>query len=104
MTKQEMLARLKSCPKWGEGCSANICPVYDAWRKCSMQSDDPVCFYLSEFVKEGSAARFQAAGLSHIYRQIGEVLPEVIEAHGRIRRALERSAGTGARMCRRIGK
>lgn len=103
MTKHEMLERMVSCPKWG-GCNAPICPLHDEWAKCSMHSDEPVCFYLSEYVKDGAETRFQAAGLNHIHRQIGEVLPEIIVAHGRIRRALERSAGTGARMARKIGQ
>lgn len=69
-----------------------------------MQHDEPVCFYLSEFPKDGAEARFQGAGLAHIYRQVSELLPEIVQKHGRIRRALERSAITGARMDRRFGR
>jgi hypothetical protein len=103
MTRREMLERMNACPKWG-GCNAPVCPLYDEWAKCSMQSDESVCFYLSEYVKDGAEARFQAAGLNHIHRRIGEVLPEIVDAYGRIRRALDRSAVTGARMARKIGQ
>lgn len=94
---------MRDCPRW-DRCCAPICPLHDEWARCSMQSKDPVCFYLSEYVKDGAETRFQEAGLNHIHRRIGEVLPDMLDAHGRIRRALERSAETGARMARKIGQ
>lgn len=96
-SNRAMIERMARCPKW-EQCSAPICPVDSNWQSRTMQNDEAVCYYLSEHTKEGAEARFQGAGLAHLYREIAEVLPAIVAKHSRIRRALERSAQTGARM------
>jgi len=67
-----------------------------------MKSEDPVCFYLSEAVKDGSEARFEGAGLGEIFRRVIAVIPELVMSSGRVRRALERAQGSGSRMDRRF--
>ena len=67
-----------------------------------MQSEDPVCFYLSEAVKDGAEARFEGAGLGEIFCRLMRVLPEVVLSSGRIARTLERARANGSRMDRRV--
>lgn len=87
------------CPKW-HSCSAPICPLDTDWADRSMQSEDAVCFYLSEAVKDGAAARFEGAGLGQIFHQVTTVLPELASSSGRIPRTIERAQANGSRMGR----
>lgn len=89
------------CPKW-HNCSAPICPLDAKWANRSIQSEDAICFYLSEAVKDGAAVRFEGAGLGEMFRQVTKVLPELVSSSGRIRRTLERASLNGSRMDRRI--
>jgi hypothetical protein len=89
-----------SCPKW-HSCSAPVCPLDHLWANRSMQSEDPVCFYLSEAVKDGAEARFEGAGLGEIFHRVTEVIPELVMSSGRVRRTLERAQASGSRMDRR---
>jgi hypothetical protein len=89
----------QGCPKW-HSCSAPACPLDSLWAKRTTQSDDPVCFYLSESVKDGAEARFERAGLGEMYRRIGEVAPKLVLASTRVGRALERARLSGSRMDR----
>ena len=89
------------CPKW-HSCSVPVCPLDHLWAHRSMQSEDPVCFYLSEAVKDGAEARFEGAGLGEIFHQVTKVLPEVVLSSGRIARTLERAGASGSRMNRRF--
>ena len=98
---QPIDSKCSCCPKW-HACSAPICPLDADWADRSMQSEDAVCFYLSEAVKDGAAARFEGAGLGEIFRQVTKVLPELVSSSGRICRTLERAKANGSRMDRRI--
>lgn len=89
------------CPKW-HSCSAPICPLDGNWANRSIQSEDAICFYLSEAVKDGAEARFEGAGLGEIYFWVREVLPGVLSSSGRMRRAIERARASGSRMDRRF--
>lgn len=96
-----ILLELTGCPKW-HSCSAPVCPLDHLWAHRSMQSEDPVCFYLSEAVKDGAEARFEGAGLGEIFCRLMRVLPEVVLSSGRVRRTLERAQTNGSRMDRRV--
>jgi hypothetical protein len=65
-----------------------------------MKSDDPVCFYLSEAVKDGAEARFKTAGLGNMFQRIAKVVPAFVLSSGRVARALERARLSGSRMDR----
>ena len=90
-----------SCPKW-HSCSAPVCPLDRLWAHRAMQSEDPVCFYLCEAVKDGAEARFEGAGLGEIFRRVTRVLPELASSCRRIARTLERAGASGSRMGRRF--
>jgi len=81
-----------------ERCSAAICPLDADWSLRVLQKDDATCFYLTEAVKDGAEARFQAAGLEHLYLGVTEALPAIVAIHPRVRDALVRSARSGSRM------
>jgi len=93
------LCESQGCPKW-HSCSAPVCPLYSPWAKRTMQSDDPVCFYLSESVKGGAEARFERAGLGEMFRRVAEMSPELVASSARIARALTRARLSGSRMDR----
>jgi|GEM_PF-1565980 len=92
-------SKMQDCPKW-EGCSAPICPFNAEWQKRVMHSDDPVCFYLTEAVKEGGAEVFEERGLGELYLAILPFIQPMSDKWGRIRRALERAKASGNRMAR----
>lgn len=96
---QPIDSRFSCCPKW-HSCSAPICPLDANWANRSIQSEDAICFYLSEAVKDGAAARFEGAGLGQLFHQVTTVLPEPVSSSGRIRRTLERASLNGSRMDR----
>ena len=85
------------CPRWRD-CNANICPLDPAWELRKLLSDEQVCFYLTESVKVDAADRFAAAGLTWVFDACRDRDPAMRERWGRIRRSLERSAGSGSRM------
>lgn len=90
----------QDCPRWLK-CSAPVCPLEYNSNECKTLSNEPVCFYMLEAVKEGAETRFKGAGLAHIYARVIETLPELVATSGRLRRLLERSRKSGSRMDRR---
>ena len=92
-------AKMQDCPKW-ESCSAPICPLDAGWNKRVMHSDDPVCFYLAEAVKEGGAGIFEERGLGELYLAMHSLIQPMSDKWGRIRRTLERAKLSGSRMAR----
>jgi hypothetical protein len=68
------------------------------WAIRVLQKSDSTCFYLTEAVKDGAEARFEAAGLQHLYSLVTEALPAVAALHPRVRDALVRAGTSGSRM------
>jgi hypothetical protein len=89
------------CPKFNI-CNAPICPLDQEWRKRKLCKDDSTCFYLTESVKQDAGAVFNDAGLGILFDQIVEVRQNIIDAHPRIKIALERAKTTGSRMTRKF--
>lgn len=88
-----------SCPRWGM-CIAPICPLDSQWSRRTLASDDPICFYLTESVKEGAEAIFKGRGRGNLFAVMcGHVSP-MSGRWSRIRRALERAKKSGSRMAR----
>ena len=63
-----------------------------------MLDHDPVCFYLTESVKDGASSIFDGRGLIDLYMVITEAAPLICTRWPRIRRALERAKTSGSRM------
>ena len=66
----------RDCPRY-DSCSVTLCPLDTGWRKRSVLPNEPVCAYLREADKPGTAARF-----------VGRYDQFVIEAAQRLRETL----------------
>lgn len=86
-----------SCDRY-EGCSAMVCPLDAHWRKVQHIKGERVCKYLTDSVKEGAGALFRGTGRGELFDLIQDVMPEVLEAHAPIRKAVERAKQTGYRL------
>ena len=73
------------------------------WRQCNHLKGEAICFWLTEAVKPGGAARLRGITARELAEKVLEVLPRIIARYGPIRRALARSAKTGPRLGRRVG-
>lgn len=87
------------CPKY-QSCNAPICPLDSNVLKRKYLKGEAVCFFVSEYVKDGSIDKFSK------YGAIGEYLFEVIHSliepmkctYGTLKKRLERSSKTPSRM------
>lgn len=93
----------EDCPKF-ERCGANICPLDDDWRKRTHLEGEPVCLYLREAAKNGGTPPESPTVTEEQRREVARVYPDVIKAHGPIRRALNRASKTGSKMSRNPSK
>lgn len=94
---------MRDCPKWC-GCSAPICPLDPEIDLRTHCKDEPVCFYLREYVKPGGKGRIDGGLTREHAEAIAEGYPLIIARWSDIRRQLERSAKTGSRLGKRPGK
>ena len=85
-------------------CSAPICPLDPDWPSRSMLKGEPVCFYLLEVVKEGSAERFQGAGRGDMYELARSFIEDQIPRCAPLEKPLERAKSTGHRLGKKIEK
>lgn len=90
---------MTTCPRWQQ-CNAPICPLDPHWQRRVMANDDPVCFYVSEAVKDGAKANFDWRGLGNLFVLVSEHIPAMSSRWGRLRRALERASKSGSRLAR----
>ncbi len=90
------------CPKWN-GCNAPICPLDPEMHLRSHCKDEPVCFYLREYVKPGGKGRIGSGLTGKHAEAIAEAYPIVIARWSDVRRQLERSAKTGPRLGKKPG-
>ncbi len=90
------------CPKFSH-CSAPICPLDPEWTNRTYLKGEPVCFYMLEYVKPGSRARFQGSTAEQIYDAISDVLPSMIARYAPLKRALMRAKKTGSRIGKQPG-
>ncbi len=95
-------AEPRDCPRF-DRCSANICPLDADWRLRNHLKGERICFWLTEAVKPGGAARLRGVTARELAEKVLEVLPRIIARYGPIRRALSRSAKTGPRLGRCVG-
>jgi hypothetical protein len=91
---------MESCPRW-ERCNAPICPLDPSWQRRVLHRDDPTCFYLTESVKLGAEANFEARGLGALYQAMVEATPGIRSRHRRIEKALDRAKNSGSKLARR---
>lgn len=91
------LKRFDLCPKWGK-CSAPICPLDADWHKRIQLGSEPVCYYLSEYVKPDAQGTFEQSGKRELFEAISTVAQPMIARWPRIRLALERAKETGSRL------
>lgn len=90
------------CPKFSH-CSAPICPLDSEWASRTYLKGEPVCFYMLEYVKPGSRARFQGSTAEQMYDAISNALPRIIARYAPLKRALTRTKKTGPRIGKRPG-
>lgn len=90
---------INTCPKW-EKCNAPICPIDPDLSQRAMLSEDGVCFYMTEAVKNDAEAIFGRRGLGELFELISTLTPFMSDRWGRIRRKLEGAKTTGSRMAR----
>jgi len=96
---ERVIEQYAMCPKWIK-CSAPICPLDHDWGKRALLNDDPLCFYMTESVKDGARARFEMAGLGQLFELVSAAFPPMSARWARIRRQLEAAKLTGSRMDR----
>lgn len=85
------------CPKW-ERCSVPLCPLDPGVFKRTMRDDEPVCYYLSEAVKNDAEAIFRRRGRAELFAEVSRLIPAMCARWGRVKRALERAKTKGSRM------
>lgn len=85
------------CPKW-ERCSVPLCPLDPDVFKRSMRDDEPVCYYLSEAVKNEAEAIFRRRGRAELFAEVSRLIPAMSARWGRVRRKLEGARTSGSRM------
>lgn len=85
------------CPKFLH-CSASLCPLDPDWRKRTSMNGEPTCFYLCEYVKDGSKARFEGSSHGKIYEACSRMMSERHLIGGNVRHVLDRASRSGARM------
>jgi len=88
---------MHACPKF-DGCSAPICPLDADWPRRIHRKGEPVCFYLLEYVKPGSRARFQGRRAVFLYKAMESAIGRLCSRHAPLRRAVERAKRTGSRL------
>lgn len=88
---------MQACPKF-DGCSAPICPLDADWPRRIHRKGEPVCFYLLEYVKPGSRARFEGRTAVFLYELMESSIGRLCSRHAPLRRAVERAKRTGSRM------
>lgn len=88
---------MHACPKF-DGCSAPICPLDANWPRRIHRKGEPVCFYLLEYVKPGSGARFKGCKAVFLYNAMESAIGRLCSRHAPLHRAVERAKRTGSRM------
>jgi hypothetical protein len=87
------------CLKW-EKCNAPICPLDPDWNKRVFNSEDAVCFYMTEAVKTDAQATFERRGHVELFKLMSESIQPISARWATISARLERSKLSGSRMAR----
>lgn len=90
----------ESCPHFRK-CSAPICPLDPDWRSRTHLRGESICFFLRQYSKPISRAKFGGYIPEQLLNVIARVLPDIIDRYGDIRRRLKRSATTPSKLGRR---
>lgn len=88
---------MRACPKF-DGCSAPICPLDPDWPHRIHRKGEPVCFYLLEYIKPGSRARFERSMAMLLYHAMERSVDALCARHAPLRKAVARAKRTGFRM------
>ncbi len=88
---------MSTCPKF-DRCSAPICPLDPDWRLRVYRRDEPICFYLLEYVKPHARAQFIGGMAMPIYEAIERSMDAMCSRYAPLRKALERAKRTGSRL------
>lgn len=91
---------LSNCPKF-INCNAPICPLDPGWSMRTHIKNEPVCFYLCEYVKPCSHRRFREGIEVHVYQAICQILQPLLSRHAPLQKALKRAKQTSSRMAAR---
>ena len=93
------MVSMHDCPKFNS-CRAPVCPLDPEWRERTQLNSEPVCFYLTEIVKNGGAERVRHGTPAGMAEQVANVLDELSMqvGHVYIRHKLRRAANTGSRI------
>ena len=92
------------CPKF-ESCSATICPLLPSVSTQSMGNGERVCYFLCEYQKANSEARFKVLGLDELYEDMHRAMEEInSSAHTDpyLLRALKLASKSSSRMAKGI--
>lgn len=89
---------MKECTKF-HTCSAPLCPLDPDVFKRAYLRDEPVCFYIREFVKAGAKERFKNRGgtVEYLYFSISKILPSLLSRYAPFRIAVKRASRTGSK-------
>ncbi len=87
----------EQCPRFN-GCSANICPLDQDWRKRSHIQNERVCGLLTENVKPGGEARLKGVLPAELVEQVVGQRGSIAARWGAIKRRLNDAATTGSRL------
>jgi hypothetical protein len=94
---------MTDCPKFAH-CRAPICPLDPQFLRSMHLRGERLCFYLREYVKTGSQARFEGVVCGEsLYQAMAAAYPRVIAQYGDIRRRLERAKASNPALGRRPG-
>lgn len=85
------------CPKFSK-CCAPICPIDTNWKLRTHLRDEPVCFYLREYVKVGLRLKLRGVLTTQTYHRLTSAYHGIVSSFYDIKKQLKRSAKTGSRL------
>jgi hypothetical protein len=86
-----------SCSRFDK-CNAPICPLDPHWQLRRHLDNEPVCGLLLELAKDGGEATLRACVPGEVASTVVTVAPDILRAHGPVRRACERAIKSGSRL------
>jgi hypothetical protein len=88
---------MNQCPRYSK-CSANLCPLDAGLARRNHVQGERICFYLTEAVKKGAAARFKARAIEDIYLAAVKMLSEAVGLVSDVQKKLRDAAKSGSQM------
>lgn len=93
----------EDCPKY-QDCRAPVCPLDPTCLHTQHMRDEPVCFYLREYVKDTQKTEsWVGTDGAKWLSLLSDLTPRIMALYPDIKRQLERSKKTGVRLGVKVG-